>query len=68
MFRMEEKSKWKNINTEEAKRNYRELNNELRRENNKAKEEWMKQKCEEIEELERKESYHLMCHEFKSLD
>ena len=40
--------------TEEARRNYRKLNNELRCETNKAKEEWMKQKCEEIEELQRK--------------
>ena len=44
--------RWKNINREETKRNYRKLNDELRREHNKAKEEWMKQKCEEIEELE----------------
>ena len=36
---MEERRKWKNINTEEAKRNYRKLNNELRRETSKAKEE-----------------------------
>ena len=47
--KMEERRKWKNINTEEAKRNYRKLNNELRRETNKADEEWMKQNCEEIE-------------------
>ena len=35
--KMEERRKWKNINTEEAKRNYSKLNNELRRETNKAK-------------------------------
>ena len=52
--KMEERTKWKNINTEEVKGNYRKLNNELRRETNKAKEEWTEQKCEEIEELERK--------------
>ena len=50
---MEERRKWKNINTEEAKRNYEKLNKENRREINKAKKEWMKRKCEEIEELER---------------
>ena len=43
-----------------AKRKYRKLNNELRREINKAKEDWMKQKCEEMEELERKGKYDLM--------
>ena len=51
---MEERRKWKNINTEGAKRNYKKLNNELRRETSKATEEWMKQNCEDIEELERK--------------
>ena len=65
---MEERRKRKNINTEEAKRNYRKLNNELRRETSKAKGEWMKQKCEEIEELERKGRYDLMYREVKSLD
>ena len=33
-----------------------------------AKEEWMKQKCEEIEELERKGRYDLMYQEVKRLD
>ena len=65
---MEEIRKWKNINTEEAKGNYRKLNNGLRRETNKAKEEWMKQKSEEIEELERKGRYEFMYLEVKSLD
>ena len=66
--KMEERSKWKNINTEEATRNYRKLNNELKRETNKAMEEWIKQKCEEIEELERKRRYDLMYRAVKSFD
>ena len=66
--KLEGRRKWKNINTEEAKRIYRKVNNELRRETNKAKEEWMKQKCEEIEELERKWRYDLTYREVKSLD
>ena len=65
---MEERRKWNNINTEIAKRNYRKLNNELRCENNKAKEEWMKQKCEEIEKLEIKGRYDLIYREVKNLD
>ena len=56
------------ISTQEATRNYRKLNNELRRESNKAMEEWMKQKCEEMEELERKGRYDLIYREVKSLD
>ena len=36
--KMEERRKWKKINTEEAKRNYRKVNNKLRYETNKAKE------------------------------
>ena len=66
--KMEERRKWKNINTEEATRNCRKLNNERRQETNKAKEEWMKQKCEEIEKLERKGRYDLIYREVKSLD
>ena len=64
---MKERSKWKNIHIK-AKMNYRKLNNELRRETDNAKEEWMKQKCEEIDELERKGRYDLMYHEVKCLD
>ena len=67
MEKIEETRKWKNINTENKKELHK-LNNELRRETNKAKEEWMKQKCEEIDELERKGKYDLMYHEVKSLD
>ena len=66
--KMEERRKWKNINTEEAKRNYRKLNNEFRQETDKAKEKWMKQKCEEIEELERKGRIDLMYQDGQSLD
>ena len=66
--KIEERRKWKNINTEEAKRKYRKLNNELRRETNKAKEECMKQKCEELQKLERRGRYDLMYKEVKILD
>mgnify|MGYP000509989947 CR=1 FL=1 len=46
--------KEENEKTEESRRNYKKLNNELRRETNKAKEEWLSQKCEEMDDLERK--------------
>ncbi|KAJ4436178.1 hypothetical protein ANN_18808 [Periplaneta americana] len=63
-----EKRKWKNINTEEGRRNYRKLNNEVRRETNKAKEDWMKVRCKEIEDLGRKGGYDLMYRQVKYLD
>ncbi|KAJ4441157.1 hypothetical protein ANN_11008 [Periplaneta americana] len=48
------------INTEESRRKYRKLNNELRRETDKAKEDWMKEKCKEVENLERRGRYDLI--------
>ena len=48
------------MNIEEGRKIYRKLNNRLRRETNNAKEERMMQKCEEIEDLERKGRYDLM--------
>jgi len=51
---MNERRKWKNVNTEIGKRTYRKLNNELRRETDRAKEEWWKKECEELEELNRR--------------
>ena len=38
--KMQERRKWKNKNTEEGKRTYRRLNNELRRETDQARERW----------------------------
>src|SRR6476469_7624819 len=40
MEKMQERRKWKNKNTEEGKRTYRRLNNELRRETDQARERW----------------------------
>ena len=42
----------KSINTDEGRTKYRKLNNELRRETDKAKEQWWKEECTELEELE----------------
>lgn len=66
--KMEERRKWKNINTEEGKRNYRKLNNELRRETDNPREYWMKEKYKEVEYLERKGRYDFMYREVKYLD
>ena len=40
MSKMGERRKWKNKNTEQGKKKYRQLNNELRRETERAKEKW----------------------------
>ena len=42
-------------NTEEGKTKYKQLNNELRREAEKAKEEWWEKECSELEELNSKD-------------
>lgn len=51
---IDERRKWKNVQTDDGKRKYRQLNNKLRRECNKAKIEYWKEQCKDIEELERK--------------
>lgn len=43
---------WKNVNTEEGRRKHRELNNELRRITNRAREQWWEDECREIERLD----------------
>ena len=45
----------KNWNADVGRKRYRELNNELRRETDRAREQWWREECEELEELERKE-------------
>ena len=51
--KMDERRKWKRVNNEEGKRKYRELNNELRRETEKAREDYWVKQCLEIEDLEK---------------
>ena len=53
MEKMNERRKWKAVNTEVGKQQYRKLNNELRRETDKAREKWLNEQCKEMEELER---------------
>ena len=56
-----------NVNIEERKRKYKQLNNQLRRETDKAKEEWWKEKCEELEELNRKGRSNLLYNKVRQL-
>ena len=51
--KMEERRKWKSVNGEEGRRKYRQLNNELRKVSDRAKEQWLIDRCTEIiEKLE----------------
>uniref|UniRef100_A0A8D8R6E3 Craniofacial development protein 2 n=1 Tax=Cacopsylla melanoneura TaxID=428564 RepID=A0A8D8R6E3_9HEMI len=51
--KMEERRMWKKDSTEEGRKQYKKLNNDLRRETDKAREKWMEEQCEKIEELEK---------------
>jgi len=64
---MWELRKWKNSCTQKGKKNCRRLNNELRRTTDKAKENWWKEQCEELEELEKKGRNELIYQKVKSL-
>jgi endonuclease/exonuclease/phosphatase family metal-dependent hydrolase len=65
--KMDERRKWKNSSDERGKKNYKQLNKELERETNKAREEWWKKECEELEELERKGRSELMYSKVKQI-
>src|SRR3954471_18301864 len=52
--KMDERRNWKNKNDDYGRQRYRQLNNELRREAAKAKEEWWNKECAELEELDSK--------------
>jgi len=45
---MNERQKWKAVHTEEGRKKYRSINNQLRRATDKAREIWWKERCDEI--------------------
>jgi hypothetical protein len=49
--KMTERRKWKNVSGELGQKNYRRLRNELRKETDRAREEWWKVECEELERM-----------------
>ena len=51
---MEERRKWKNVNVEHGRATYGKLNNELRRETDRARAKLWENQCSELEELERR--------------
>ena len=65
--RMSERRKWKGNNTEEGRKEYRHLNNELRRETDEAREEWWEVKCDELEEYDKRGRSDLLYHEVSRL-
>jgi exonuclease III len=65
--KMDERRKWKNVNNEMGRLQYRRLNNELRRETEKARQEWLEGECETIENLEKCGRYDLMYGKVKGL-
>ena len=58
--KMEERRKWKSVNTEAGKRKYKQINNELRRITDEAKEIWWANQCSELESLDRQGRSDLM--------
>ena len=65
--KMDERRKWKNVNTEKGRRNYRRLRNELKRATEKAKKEYLENACTEIMEFQRTGRYDLMYMKTKEL-
>jgi len=63
----DERRKWKNVNTEEGKKNYSRLRNGLKRATDKAKKENLENICNKIMELQRTGRYYLMYMKTKEL-
>jgi hypothetical protein len=58
--KIKERKKWKNVNTEEGRKNYRRQRNKLKRATNNAKKEYLENTCNEIMEFQRTGPYNLM--------
>jgi len=65
--KMDKRRKWKNVNTEEGRRNYRRLRNESKRATEEAKKEYLENTCNEIMEFHRTSRYDLMYMKTKEL-
>ena len=62
-----ERKRWKSSKKESAVENYGRLNNELRRETDRAKEEWWNKECDELERLEREGKTNCMYEKVRQL-
>jgi len=66
--KMDERRKWKNVNTEAGRRNYTRLRNEFKRATEKAKKEYLENTSKEITEFHRTSRYDLMYVKTKELE
>jgi hypothetical protein len=66
--KMEERRKWKTVNNEEGRKNYRRLRNELKRATDKAKKEYLESMCDKIMKFQGTGHYDLMYMKMKELD
>jgi uncharacterized membrane-anchored protein len=64
---MDERRKWKNVNNEEGRKNYRRVRNELKRVTEKAKKEYLQSICDGIIEFQRTGRCNLMFMKTKEL-
>jgi len=58
--KMDERRKWKNVNIEEGRKNYRRRREKLKRATGNAKKEYLENMCNEIMEFQRTGRYYLM--------
>jgi len=65
--KMDERRKWKNVNTEEGRKNYQRLRNEFKRATDNAKKEYLENICNKIIEFQRTGLYDLMYMKTKEL-
>ena len=65
--KMDERTKWKNVNIEEGRKNNRWLRNELKRATDNAKKEYLENICNEIMKFQRTGRYDLIYMKTKEL-
>jgi hypothetical protein len=65
--KIDEKKRWKNVNTKEGRKKYRRLRNELKRATDNARREYLENICNEIMKFQRTGRYDLMYMKTKEL-
>jgi hypothetical protein len=65
--KIDKRRKWKNVNTEEGRKNYRRLRDKLKRATDNAKKKYRKNMCDKIVEFQRTGRYDLMYMKTKEL-
>ena len=65
--KMDERRKWKSVKTDYGSKEYKRLNNELRRETDKARNQWWNDKCDELSEYDRRGRSDLLYQEVSRL-